>query len=1185
MNMHTPYPAPFTAGLRATAQPPSVSAFAQSGREQSVRKPSFSLKGWGQRLAAVSAAILLTTAGVMAGAVRDGFDSNVLGANDDESTGQVPIGFTINFFGASYSNLFVNNNGNVTFNSAFRGYTPEPIATAGRKIIAPFWADVDTRGVGSGLVRYAFGQGVVDGHNAFGASYVNVGYYSKGVDKLNSFQVVLIERADVAPGAFDIEFNYDKVQWETGSADTSGGIGGVGGKSVRVGYASGTGATLELQGSGDNGAYLDSNLVTGLIYNSLNSALPGRYVFQVRGGGVANLPPVANAGPDVVTAPGGAVTLDGSGSYDPESAPLTHFWQQVSGPALTLNDPSSEHPFFTADAGAYTFKLTVNDGTSTSFDFVQVNAGVPIASTRPATGVTENSAILQGLLNPAGVATDYHFEYGAAVEYGTLTPPVTTGATVGGSNVQAAISGLQPSTTYHFRLVAANDTGDDAGEDIVFTTADHTIVPPTVSITSPANGSTVTSDVVITIQATASDSDGSIARVRFFDGAVQIGEDTSSPYSQTVNGLSVGEHTLTAVAVDNDSATTQSAPVTIQVGAAEVPPTVAITSPADGSELAPGTQVINASASDTDGSIVRVRFFDGATLLGEDTTFPYSQTVAGFALGEHELTAVAEDDDGLIRQSAAVTILVAVPNVPPTIALTANDTTLTEIDPIVLTANAVDTDGTIVGVEFFIGEESLGIQTEAPYVLNVGALPTGAYTYTASVTDDRSAVVTSAPVTVIVGEATPVANDDNAFAITQVKIDPRRNDEGPAGLPLTVTAVGGSPTKGRIAISNSGTRVTYTSTAALAANESDSFTYTVTNSIGRSSTATVTVYPAPATGSQVVSFLRDQNGEAIGMVTYYFIRTGLFTGVVNYNGKRYGFRGGISGESPDVIQVARGTSPSLPLTFGVGPAQAGSFTIASAVDAPSGTEEWSGNAQRSPYSFLNNTALLGRYTVSLRPDPLAVGNPSLPQGGAGLTMAVTRTGSVRYSGRAADGTVISGGSYVLNGDTVPIYSLSGSASRRGRIAGTIAFQSGPQPELAGGVEWKMPASATSPLYPAGFTVDMPAIGCRYTPPLTQNAMLPFGAGAVADFVFTGAGLSAPLSGSVIMGTFVKASPLPPINLARFSYRSGFYLGRVTNPDTLTSQSFFGVVLQHTSLNTGEGSLVGKTGIGSAILTP
>jgi hypothetical protein len=153
-------------------------------------------------------------------------------------------------------------------------------------IIAPFWADVDTRGAGSAQVTY--GQTTFQGRPAFCVNWdgVGVGYFSSHVDKLNKFQLLLVDRSDVISGDFDLVFNYDQVQWETG--DESGGSGGLGGNSARAGYSNGDASTpstsLELPGSAVNGALLDSNNDTGLIHNNRNSVVLGRYVFAVRNG-------------------------------------------------------------------------------------------------------------------------------------------------------------------------------------------------------------------------------------------------------------------------------------------------------------------------------------------------------------------------------------------------------------------------------------------------------------------------------------------------------------------------------------------------------------------------------------------------------------------------------------------------------------------------------------------------------------------------------------------------------------------------------------------------------------------------------------------------------------------------------------------------------------------------------------
>jgi hypothetical protein len=82
-----------------------------------------------------------------------------LATNDDSSTGLVDLGFPINFFGNTFSQGFVNNNGNMTFDSALSTFTPFGLSNADRVIIAPFFADVDTDVSGSSPVTY--GEGTV----------------------------------------------------------------------------------------------------------------------------------------------------------------------------------------------------------------------------------------------------------------------------------------------------------------------------------------------------------------------------------------------------------------------------------------------------------------------------------------------------------------------------------------------------------------------------------------------------------------------------------------------------------------------------------------------------------------------------------------------------------------------------------------------------------------------------------------------------------------------------------------------------------------------------------------------------------------------------------------------------------------------------------------------------------------
>jgi Cellulase (glycosyl hydrolase family 5)/Carbohydrate binding module (family 6)/Bacterial Ig domain/Secretion system C-terminal sorting domain len=91
------------------------------------------------------------------------------------------------------------------------------------------------------------------------------------------------------------------------------------------------------------------------------------------------------------------------------------------------------------------------------------------------------------------------------------------------------------------------------------------------------------------------------------------------------------------------------------------PPTVSITAPTAGSSYTSGTSItLTATATDTaPGTVSSVSFYDGATLLGTDTSSPYSYTWAGAAVGSHSITARATDNNGAITTSSAVAITVS----------------------------------------------------------------------------------------------------------------------------------------------------------------------------------------------------------------------------------------------------------------------------------------------------------------------------------------------------------------------------------------------------------------------------------------------------------------------------------------------------------------------------------------------
>jgi glucose/arabinose dehydrogenase len=186
--------------------------------------------------------------------------------------------------------------------------------------------------------------------------------------------------------------------------------------------------------------------------------------------------------------------------------------------------------------------------------------------------------------------------------------------------------------------------------------------PPTVAIDSPTNGASFTAPAVVPIIATADDSDGSVTNVAFFDNGASLGGTNATPYTVTAS-LATGSHALTAVATDNlGLSTTSSPPVNVTVGAGNPTFSVTLTNPPDNSVFGNTDRVpIGASASDTDGTVTNVQFFDGTVLLRSVSTSPYSFTNGPFtfALGLHTLTAVASDNLGARATSAPVHLTVA----------------------------------------------------------------------------------------------------------------------------------------------------------------------------------------------------------------------------------------------------------------------------------------------------------------------------------------------------------------------------------------------------------------------------------------------------------------------------------------------------------------------------------------------
>src|SRR5438309_607748 len=193
----------------------------------------------------------------------------------------------------------------------------------------------------------------------------------------------------------------------------------------------------------------------------------------------------------------------------------------------------------------------------------------------------------------------------------------------------------------------------------------------------------------MTLQATASDLDGTVARVEFRDGTNSLGVVSNPPYSLLWSNPTVGTHTLSAVATDDRGGTTATDAILLTVLPLNQAPIVQWLSPTNESILQKPQPVnLLATASDADGTVVQVEFRDGTNSLGVVSNPPYSLVWSNPTVGTHTLIAVATDDRRTAASSDLIIVTVAATNEAPLtiqsvqfVAIPAPPVTKSALDP------------------------------------------------------------------------------------------------------------------------------------------------------------------------------------------------------------------------------------------------------------------------------------------------------------------------------------------------------------------------------------------------------------------------------------------------------------------------------------------------------------------------
>ena len=383
-------------------------------------------------------------------------------------------------------------------------------------------------------------------------------------------------------------------------------------------------------------------------------------------------------------------------------------------------------------------------------------------------GGINTSAVTNITVNPANQLPTVSLT--APANNATFAQPATVTLTATASDADGTISKVefyQGSTliatktaspyTYSWTSVAAgtysitakatdnnNGTKTSAAVNITVTNA-----LPTVSLTAPTNNATFAAPATVTLTATASDADGTISKVEFYQGSTLITTKTSSPYTYSWTSVAAGTYSITAKAYDNNNGTKTSAAVNITVTGNQAP-TVSLTAPTVLSYVAPATVSIAANAADADGTVSKVDFYQGTTLLYSDATSPYSYSWTGVAVGTYTIKAIATDNANATTTSSTVTITVSA-NQAPTVSLTA-PTVLSYVAPatVSIAANAADADGTVSKVDFYQGTTLLYSDATSPYSYSWTGVAVGTYTIKAIATDNANATTTSSTVTITV---------------------------------------------------------------------------------------------------------------------------------------------------------------------------------------------------------------------------------------------------------------------------------------------------------------------------------------------------------------------------------------------------------------------------------------------------
>ena len=375
---------------------------------------------------------------------------------------------------------------------------------------------------------------------------------------------------------------------------------------------------------------------------------------------------------------------------------------------------------------------------------------------------------------------------GQKLSYGWSAVWSQTGQTVTATN-QTWNGSLTAGATTHIGFIGSHTGSNPVPTSFVLNGVScGTSTPPTVTLTSPSAGAVYGEGNSVPLAATVSGNFwGTVSSVDFYVDGTQVAVDPTSPYAAVWAPATVGQHTITAIALDSGGAAVTSAAVTILVRVIGAPLVVVdpttLSVPEGGTATAavhlstqpsaPVSVTVVRSSGDTDLTVQ-----SGATLAFTTANWSAPQTVTIAAATDADVTngtatfTVSSTDGYYYPSTLTATEIDAGANAAPTVAITypVAGAWIPPYADMMVTATAADSDGTVTKVEFYVDSVLIGVDTVGPATFRAAWYTppsTGSprqFTLTAVAYDNSGASTTSAPIVVNLSYPVPATSSPTA---------------------------------------------------------------------------------------------------------------------------------------------------------------------------------------------------------------------------------------------------------------------------------------------------------------------------------------------------------------------------------------------------------------------------------------